>query len=124
MPIIALTGTMGAGKGTVAELLKKKGFEYHSYSAVISEEAERHGYKPTRETLRKFGNLLRAESGNIGILSKRLLAKIKTNKVVLDGVRNIAEINELRQRKDFFVIGVVADEEDKRAQKKRRSRDT
>ena len=125
MLIIALTGKMGAGKGAVAELLKHKGFEYHSYSDIISEEAKRHGYKPTRQNLRELGNLIRMESGNIGILSERLLSKIKTDRVVLDGVRNLAEIEILRHRKNFFLIGIDADEELRfeRIKKRRRNGD-
>lgn len=106
MPIIALTGTMGAGKGTVVKYLKSKGFEYYTYSDILREEAKNLGYKPTRENLQKIGNMLRKDYKDMGILSKKLLEKIKSDKVVLDGVRNIAEINALRQRKDFYLIGI------------------
>ncbi len=125
MPIIALTGTMASGKGTVAEYLKKKGFEIYTYSDVVREEAKKLGYGQTRENLRKVGTLLKEKSGNMGILSRKLLAKIKTGKAVLDGVRNVAEINELRKRKGFFLIGVDAGQKIrfKRMQKRKRQGD-
>jgi len=106
--IIGLTGTMGAGKGEVASYLKEKGFEHHTYSEIIIEETEKRGLDATRENLQKVGNLLREEHGDEGILSRKILEKIKTDKAVADGVRNSAEIRELRKAKDFYLIGVDA----------------
>jgi len=106
--IIGLTGTMGAGKGTVASYLKKKGFEYHSFSDVLREEAKKTNLDPSRINLQSLGNKLREKYKNVGYLSTQLLQKIKTKKSVLDGVRNVAEISTLRQHKDFVLIGIDA----------------
>lgn len=108
--IIGLTGTMGAGKGIVAEHLKSMGFECHSYSQIIREEANLLGYDETRETLQSIANKIREQSNDRGVLTKILLKKIKSDRVVLDGVRNLAELLALKQRSDSYIIGVKANQ--------------
>jgi len=95
--IIGLTGTMSAGKGELAKYLKAKGFEYHSYSKILIEEAKKRGIEPTRKNLQKLGNDIKKEKKNLGILSKMILDNIKTDKAIADGVRNPDEIRELRK---------------------------
>lgn len=102
--IIGLTGTMGSGKSEIAKYLKKKGYEYHVFSDVIREEAKKRNLEPTRKNLQKMGNLLRKEHKHYGVLAKKLLKKIKTDKAVVDGVRNSDEIQELRKSHKFILI--------------------
>ena len=49
--IIGLTGSYGAGKDTVADYLKAKGFGYHSLSDILRGELVRSGQSITRESL-------------------------------------------------------------------------
>ena len=107
--IIGLTGTISSGKGTVSDYLVSKGFEKYVFSDVIREETKKRGLEQTRENLQKVGDLLRKENHNEGVLAKKLLEKIKTGKAIVDGIRNLKEIGELRKRKDFFLIGVDAE---------------
>ena len=55
-----------------------------------------------------MGSDIKKDSKNLGILSKKLLQKIKTDKAVVDGIRNPDEIRELRKGKDVYIIGVTA----------------
>jgi len=55
-----------------------------------------------------LGSDIKKDSKNLGILSKKLLQKIKTNKAVVDGIRNPGEIRELRKGKEVYIIGVTA----------------
>lgn len=121
--IIGLTGTMSAGKGEVSLYLKEKGFEYHRYSEIVVEETKRRGLNITRENLQKVGNMLRGEYGDESILSKRILKKIKSNKVVVDGVRNSAEIRELRKTKHFYLVGIDAPQKLRFERLKKRGRE-
>ncbi len=121
--IVGLTGTMSSGKGEVSLYLKEKGFEYHIYSEILIEEVKKRGFDITRENLQKVGNLLREEYGDESILSKRILEKIKSNKVVVDGVRNSAEIRELRKSKDFYLIGIDTPQELRFKRLKERNRE-
>jgi len=106
--IIGLTGTMASGKGEVVNHLKSKGFEHYVYSDVIKEIAKQKNIEPTRENLQKLGADIKKESRKPGILSEKIFKKIKTDKAVVDGIRNADEIRELRKRKDVYIISVNA----------------
>src|SRR3989344_5991426 len=123
--IIGLVGTIASGKGEVASYLKSMGFEYYSFSDILREEAEKRGLQQTREGLQKLGNALRREFNNEGILAKRLLAKIKTKKAALDGVRNLVELAELRKANSFYLIAIDAPQKLRfeRMQKRKRKGD-
>ena len=108
--IIGLTGTMSSGKGEVAKYLIKKGFEYYCFSDILKEEAKKRNIEPTRKNLQKLGTDIKKDEANRGILAKKLLEMVKTDKAVLDGVRNADEIRELRKAKGFFLIGVNAEQ--------------
>ena len=106
--IIGLTGTIGSGKGEIAEFFKNKNFSYFSLSHVVREEATKLGIKHERKLLQDLGNELRKKHGN-GVLVLKLLDKIKSNKnVIIDSIRNTAEIGELRKLKNFYLIAVNA----------------
>src|SRR3989338_8690203 len=61
--IIGLTGTFAAGKGTLAEYLIKKGFQYYSLSDELRLLLREKGITPTRDNLIKAGNELRERNG-------------------------------------------------------------
>ena len=106
--IIGLTGTMGSGKGEVVKILESKGFEHYVYSDILKEIAKQRNIEPTRANLQKLGSGIKSESNNFGILSKKLLEKIKTGKAVVDGIRNIDEIKELKKKSSTCIIGITA----------------
>ena len=106
--IIGLTGTMASGKGEVVKYLKSKGFEHYVYSDILKDIAKKRNIEPTRENLQKLGTDIKKEEKNLGILSKIMLKKIKTDKAIVDGIRNINEIKELKKQKDICNIGVTA----------------
>ena len=61
MIIIGITGTLGAGKGTIVDyLVQNKGFVHYSVRAYITEECQRRGLEVNRDTLTQVGNDLRA----------------------------------------------------------------
>lgn len=104
--IIGLTGENCAGKGTVADYLKKKSFYYYSLSDVIREELLAKGTKVTRDSLIKEGNELRQKYGP-SILAVKTAAKVQEDKnYVIDSIRNPGEVEELRKLKRFVLIKV------------------
>jgi dephospho-CoA kinase len=106
--IIGLTGTNGAGKGTVAEYLKKIGFSYHSLSDAIRDELKSQNLEASRENLIGAGNNLR-ESFGPSILALRISRKlIDGNNYVVDSIRNPHEINALRERVNFHLLAIDA----------------
>lgn len=108
--IIGLTGSLAAGKGIVSDFFKKIGFVYLSLSNELREIAKERKIELTRKNLQNLGNKMREEYG-ISILAKLVSEKIKNQnytKAIIDGIRNPAEIIELRKIKDFFLVSVDA----------------
>ena len=108
--IIGLTGSIAAGKGVVSEYFKDKGFVYLSLSDELREVAKERKIDFTRENLQNLGNLLREERGG-GVLAKLVMEKIKNQryeKAIVDGIRNPAELDELKKLKKFFLVSVDA----------------
>ncbi|MBU0951443.1 MAG: AAA family ATPase [Elusimicrobia bacterium] len=104
--VVGLTGTNAAGKGEAANYLKKRAFRYFSCSDVLREGLAKQGIEPTRDNLIVYGNELRNKYG-AGVLAKRLKLKIKSKSIV-DSIRNVEEIKELRRLPHFVLIGVDA----------------
>lgn len=108
--IIGLTGKNGGGKGEVVRFLADRGFQALSLSDVIREEAQRLGKPVTREVLVELGNQLRREEG-AGVLAERIFARLDPEKnYVIDSIRNPAEVQVFRRRRDFFLVHVRAPE--------------
>jgi dephospho-CoA kinase len=96
------------------------GFELHSLSDIVREEAARRGMPPEREHLIRIGNLLRREGG-AGALASRLLPRLGDRDVV-DSVRNPAEVEVLRRLPHFLLFGVRASLENRFRRSVRRGR--
>jgi len=103
--IIGLTGPLGSGKGVIANYFKDAGFKYCSLSNAVREEAKLRKIKFTRENLQKLGNLLREEFGT-GIWAIKTMENIDHPNVIIDGIRNPGEIEELKKNPEFVLIGV------------------
>jgi dCMP deaminase len=121
--VIGLTGENCAGKGTVAEYLKKKSFYYLSLSDVIREELKVEGAEITRTNLIEKGNQLRGEFGP-GILATKTAAKVEKDKnYVIDSIRNPAEARELKKLPGFILFYVTASPETRFERMKARDRE-
>ncbi|MBI2144995.1 AAA family ATPase [Candidatus Woesearchaeota archaeon] len=109
--IIGLTGTYAAGKGTVAENLIGRGFQYYSLSDELRLLLREKGIMPTRDNLTKAGNALRKKHG-AGFLAELVLKRVKgapsVANAVVDSIRNVGEISALRELKDFCLVAVDA----------------
>ena len=61
MNIIGITGTLGAGKGTIVDyLIQHYGYRHYSVRGYLIEEAERRGLPLNRDTFVVVANDLRA----------------------------------------------------------------
>ncbi len=109
--IIGLTGSLAAGKGVVANFLKKKGFVYLSLSDELREIMKENKIQLTRENLQNWGNKLREEQGS-EVLARRVSEKIKNQeykRAIIDGIRNPAEVDFFEKNlKNFFLVSVDA----------------
>jgi dephospho-CoA kinase len=104
---------MASGKSTVVEALKKDGFRHTTLSDIVREETARRGLPAERTTFQNVGQSLREEFG-AGILGKKALEKLLQeggDKWIVDGIRNPAEVLELKRHKDFILIANTAPED-------------
>ena len=72
--IIGLTGRIGAGKETLTQFLREKGFKYLETSKLLTEELEKRGLPITRKNQQDLGDELRQKAG-AGALMKIFLNK-------------------------------------------------
>ena len=109
--VLGLTGKNASGKGTVAEILKKKNFTYHSLSDSLRDELKTLKKEETRENLIDIGNKLRAKGGP-GVLADKLVPKLNSeNNHIVDSIRNPLEVISLKKEtllRRFFLISVDA----------------
>ncbi len=108
---IGLTGIMASGKGEVVKIMEEHGYKYISLSDMVREEAAKCEQPVTRAQMQNIGNRLRSEGG-AGVLGKKIREKVsdstEIDKWVIDGVRNPAEIIELRKLEGFVLAGIEA----------------
>ncbi len=95
--IIGITGTLGAGKGTVVEYLKTKGFTHYSASGFITEEIVRRALPVNRDTMREVADSLREMHGP-GYITNELLARAAQTggDAVIESIRSVGEAENLK----------------------------
>ena len=108
--IIGLTGSFGAGKGSVANyLVNKKGFSHFSARALITEEIKKRGLPLDRDTMTIVANDLRKVGGPTYIF-ELLVDKAKEHggDAVVESVRAVAEAKYVKEQ-GGVVLGIDAD---------------
>jgi deoxycytidylate deaminase len=116
--IIGLTGSFGSGCTFLAQtFLEPMGYKIYSLSQELKELYQSQtGKEPDRGSLQDFGNELRRIEGP-DYLAKKTLEKIQKEidrpnaKILIDSIRNPAEIHFLRSLPEFFLFGIYANKE-------------
>lgn len=111
MIIIGITGTLGAGKGTVVEYLTRYcGFAHFSVRAFISRELDRRGMPVNRDTLTALANEMRAKNSPSYIIEELYKeAALEEKNCIIESIRTPGEVDALRCKPDFFLLAVDAD---------------
>lgn len=96
--IIGITGTLGAGKGTVVEYLKRKGFTHYSVRDFLKAELARRGMEPVRDNMVLIGNELRAAHGS-GYISEQLMGEALAGggDAVIESIRSLGEAEYIKK---------------------------
>jgi dephospho-CoA kinase len=125
MKALGLVGTNGAGKSTVCAYLKENGYDVYSLSDVLREILRKEGLDLTRDTMTNTANKLKDTHGLSVFAQKTYDKAIQNNndKVVFDSVRNLSEIEFLKNKGVAF-IGVDAPIELRYERIKKRKRET
>lgn len=119
-PIIGFTGALGSGCSLFSkEFAKNNDYDYYSLSEILHKAGAIMGDESIKN-LQDIGNYLRKQEG-LDCLVMFVLKEADSNwdkynkkglskkGIILDGIRNCAEITALRQLPNFFLISVQAD---------------
>ena len=111
MITIGITGTLGAGKGTIVDfLVKNKGFVHYSVRAFITEEIKRRGMEVNRDSMTLVGNDLRAQHSPSWIVEQLYdQAHASGCNCIIESVRTPGEVAALRGKPNFYLFAVDAD---------------
>lgn len=123
--IIGLVGPIAAGKGTIADFLEQKGFSVTSLSDRIREALHEEGKEITRKNLQEKADEMRQEEGP-AVLAQRtwqILQKNKESRVVIDGIRGELEVDFLRTKPNFHLLGIRAERRQRFRWAKERNRE-
>ena len=108
--IVCLTGMPGAGKSTIADGLKLKGYDIVNMGNAVREEARNRNLEPTRENLGKLMLELREKNGPgaVAELIKPQIESSTSNVILIDGVRSNDEIEVLRKVGNVKLLAIHA----------------
>ena len=100
----------GAGKSTIAEGLKSKGYEIINMGNAVREEAKKRNLESTRENLGELMLELREKNGSgaIADLVKPQIESSTADVILIDGVRSNDEIQVLKKFGTVKLLAVHA----------------
>ena len=110
MIIIGITGTLGAGKGTIVEYLEeRKGFTHFSVRAYLLEEIRRLGLPENRDSMVLVANELRSIHGPSYVTDQLYFKAAQIGKnCIIESIRTPGEVLSLRAKGNFYLFAVDA----------------
>lgn len=111
MKIIGITGTLGAGKGTIVEYLTNKhGFAHFSVRAYLIKVINAQGKEVNRDTMVQTANQLRADNGP-SYIAEELLKEAQESGVncIIESIRTVGEVSALKSKGNFYLFSVDTD---------------
>jgi dephospho-CoA kinase len=110
MLIIGITGTLGAGKGTIVEyLVNKKNFIHFSVRGFLIQEIEKRNMIVNRDSMVIVANELRKQHSPSYITDQLFEeAKLSEKNCVIESIRTPGEIFSLRKKENFFLFAIDA----------------
>ncbi len=113
MKIVAITGMPGAGKSTAAQALVKLGWTRVVMGDVIRAETKRRGLEPDARNTGEVMKALRKERGDSAVadLCLETISKAGAERVVVDGIRSMAEVEAFRKKASVLLVAVDASPE-------------
>lgn len=112
MKIIGITGTLGAGKGTIVSyLVNRMGFRHFSVRAYLIREIQKHKLEVNRDNMVKTANNLRARHSPSYIAEQLYEEAVKTGEdCVIESLRTVGEVEALSAKGGFTLLAVDADQ--------------
>jgi dephospho-CoA kinase len=111
MNIIGITGTLGAGKGTIVDyLVEHYGYKHYSVRKYLIEEAQRRNMDVNRDTFVVVANDLRNSHSPSFIIDELYRQAEQTGKnAVIESIRTPGEVQSLRKNGHFTLFAIDAD---------------
>jgi len=111
MEVVWITGTLGAGKGTIVEyLVQKKDFQHLSVRAFLIQEIEKRGMPVNRDSMVIVANDLRAQYGPSYIVEQLYeQAVASTKNSIIESLRAVGEVEMLKGKENFTFFAIDAD---------------
>jgi dephospho-CoA kinase len=107
--VVALAGMPGSGKSLVADTARKIGYDVVLMGDVVREEARKRGVEPDAKNIGNIMLELRQTEGK-AVIARRCVPKIVSalgQRVIVDGVRSLDEVDEFRKRFPKLVLMAV-----------------
>jgi dephospho-CoA kinase len=104
--VVGLTGMPGSGKSLALNVATESSYDIVVMGNIVREEAKRRNLEPTPENIGRIMLELRQTEGS-SVIAQRCLSKIenaKTRRVFVDGIRSLAEAEELKKHFPTFTL--------------------
>jgi dephospho-CoA kinase len=112
--VIGLAGMPGSGKSLVVNVACKMGYAVVVMGDVVREETRKRGLDLDPKNIGKVMLQLRKEGG-ASVIAERCIPKIeqqKSEKVIVDGLRSLSEVETFKKRfPNFSMVAVFATQE-------------
>jgi dephospho-CoA kinase len=112
--VIGLAGMPGSGKSLVVNVACKMGYAVVVMGDVVREETRKRGLDLDPKNIGKVMLELRKEGG-ASVIAERCIPKIeqqKSEKVIVDGLRSLSEVETFKKRfPNFSMVAVFATQE-------------
>lgn len=111
MIIIGITGTLGAGKGTIVDfLIRDKGFTHFSVRGFLNKEIVKRGMVVNRDSMVVVANDLRTTHSPSYIVDCLYQEALSTGKnCIIESIRTPGEVISLKAKGSFYLLAVDAD---------------
>jgi dephospho-CoA kinase len=111
LKIIGITGTLGAGKGTIVDyLISHHGFRHFSVRGYLTEIINSRGLPLDRDSMVAVANDLRAHHSPSYIVEQLLDQALQSGEdCIIESIRTIGEVQSLRTRDHFTLFAVDAE---------------
>ena len=111
MKIIGITGTLGAGKGTIVDyLVAKHGFTHFSVRGYLTAIIKARGLEVNRDSLTHTANELRANNSPSFIAEELFKEAEKSGaNCIIESIRTPGEVSALKAKGGFKLLSVDTD---------------
>ncbi len=110
MKIIGITGTLGAGKGTIVDYLTTHhGFKHFSVRGYLMQVIKAQGKEVNRDSLTHTANELRAQHSPSFIAEELYAEALKSGtNCIIESIRTVGEVQALKSKGNFTLFSVDA----------------